>query len=80
MAGISKYYRTKLLKKVFIKNVHLYFDLLFELICLQKSGAEVCKFFGFYGFATSDLYEMAFNIGSTCIDPLNISFYFHAES
>ena len=28
----------------------------------KKSGAEVYKFFGFYGFAKSDLvYEMAFN-------------------
>ena len=26
----------------------------------KKLGAEVCKFFGFYGFAKSDLYEMAF--------------------
>ena len=38
----------------------------------KKSGAEVYKFFGCYGFAKSDLYEMAFN-GSTIAPGLPIS-------
>ena len=38
-----------------------YFDLDFDLVCLQKSRAVCTNFFGFYGFAKSDLYEMAFS-------------------
>ena len=33
---------------------------LYFLIVYKKYGAVMCKFFGFYGFAKSDLYEMAF--------------------
>ena len=39
---------------------------LYILIVYKKYGAEVYKFFGFYGFAKSDLYEMAFRISEAC--------------
>ena len=33
---------------------------LYFLIVYKRYGAVMYKFFGFYGFAKSDLYEMAF--------------------
>ena len=49
---------------------------LYFLIVYKKYGAVVCNFFGFYGFAKSDLvYEMAFNFVASLFESTYMKIY-----